>query len=233
MLRPWTTIHAPAGFGLSSKASGAASRYIRRCWSLCTELTGEHLHLCVFNGEPVSPVSVLRVYQRHIVIMTAVSFSVDGDCSVPVPHAVSAPQSVHDFPVHVACNYRSCMVQEQIQGNQRIIAPKAVPYPGYRADLLAVIGNLAHGHTASQNAIAATGLELVLAQSHFSVTEPVAREWALWAVRNLCEGNAESQERVRNLKVKTIVQDEVLEMRSQQVEIDQLTGKLKLVDLVG
>lgn len=95
-----------------------------------------------------------------------------------------------------------------------------------------MIGNLAHAHTASQDAIAQDGgLELILAQSHFSPTEPVVREWALWAVRNMCISNAGVQDRVRNLQLHTTVQDELLQQRHQQVELDQLTGKLNLVDL--
>jgi ataxin-10 len=118
------------------------------------------------------------------------------------------------------------------QGVQRIRLPRAVPYPGYRADLLAVLGNLAHQHRASQDAIVQNGgLELILAQTHFSPKEPVVREWALWTVRNLCTGNPQVQDRVRNLRLQTAVQDEALTGRNQQVELDQLTGKLKLVDL--
>lgn len=107
-------------------------------------------------------------------------------------------------------------------------------YPGYRADLLAVIGNLAHGHSASQNAVAeAGGVELILSQSHFVPSEPVVREWALWAVRNLTMGNPGVQEHIRQLRVHTAVQDEALQESNQMVELDKITGKLKLVDLDG
>lgn len=37
------------------------------------------------------------------------------------------------------------------------------------------------------------GVELVLAQCQLDRQSPLAREWALWAVRNLCEGNPEAQ----------------------------------------
>jgi hypothetical protein len=126
------------------------------------------------------------------------------------------------------------LVQVFSQTSQKTQAPHKVPYIGYRADLLAVIGNLAHAHRASQDAIAKDGgLELILGQTHFSPSEPVVREWALWAVRNLCTGNVEIQERVRNLKLQTTVQDDALAQRNQHVELDELTGKLKLVDLGG
>ena len=35
---------------------------------------------------------------------------------------------------------------------------------------------------------------------------PLAREWALWAVRNLCEGNPTAQGAIRDLKACTAVQ---------------------------
>jgi ataxin-10 len=37
------------------------------------------------------------------------------------------------------------------------------------------------------------GVELVLAQCQLDRQSPLAREWALWAVRNLCEGNEQAQ----------------------------------------
>lgn len=37
------------------------------------------------------------------------------------------------------------------------------------------------------------GVELVLAQCQLDWASPLAREWALWGVRNLCEGNPAAQ----------------------------------------
>ena len=37
------------------------------------------------------------------------------------------------------------------------------------------------------------GVELVLAQCQLDRESPLAREWALWGVRNLCEGNPRAQ----------------------------------------
>jgi ataxin-10 len=39
------------------------------------------------------------------------------------------------------------------------------------------------------------GVELVLAQCQVDYQSPLAREWALWGVRNLCEGNVQAQVR--------------------------------------
>lgn len=43
------------------------------------------------------------------------------------------------------------------------------------------------------------GVELVLAQCQLDRDSPLAREWALWGVRNLCEGNPAAQVRGVNI----------------------------------
>eukprot|EP00892_Ulva_mutabilis_P004266 jgi/Ulvmu1/2210/UM013_0056.1 len=106
------------------------------------------------------------------------------------------------------------------------------PYPEARADVLSVLGNLVHRHSAAQAAVAAGGgAELLLAQCQFAPEEPLVREWALWAVRNLCEGSEEVRHQLAALQPAASVQDEALRARQQAVEMDHLTGKLKLVDL--
>lgn len=52
--------------------------------------------------------------------------------------------------------------------------------PGVKAEVLAV-----------------GGVELVLSQCQMDREAPLAREWALWAIRNLCEGNEAAQARPR------------------------------------
>lgn len=106
------------------------------------------------------------------------------------------------------------------------------PYPEVRADIVSVLGNLAHRHRGAQAAIAAGGgAEVILAQCQFAPAEPLVREWGLWAMRNLCEGNEEVQQRLRALHPGATVQDEALQRQNQAVELDQLTGKLRLVQL--
>lgn len=106
------------------------------------------------------------------------------------------------------------------------------PYPEVRADIIAVLGNLAHRHRGAQAVVAARGgAEVLLAQCQFAPDQPLVREWALWAMRNLCEGNCGLQARLRELQGGATVQDEELRQRNQAVELDQLTGKLRLVHL--
>lgn len=107
------------------------------------------------------------------------------------------------------------------------------PYPEARADIIAVLGNLAHRHRGAQAAIArGGGAEVLLAQCQFAPEQPLVREWGMWAMRNLCEGNPALQQRLRELQTgSAAVQDEALRAQRQAVEVDQLTGKLRLVDL--
>lgn len=111
-------------------------------------------------------------------------------------------------------------------------ARRVPPYPEVRADTIAVLGNLAHRHRGAQAAVAARGgAEVLLAQCQFAPGEPLVREWALWAMRNLCEGNPALQARLRELHAGSAIQDEELRLGNQAVELDQLTGKLRLVNL--
>ena len=102
------------------------------------------------------------------------------------------------------------------------------------------------------------GVELVLAQCQLDQHSPLAREWALWGVRNLCDGNAEAQARgwhcrcacvpnsavcthirqrccalglqeaIRELKLCTTVDTEELQRLGVRLELDELSGKLRV-----
>lgn len=72
------------------------------------------------------------------------------------------------------------------------------------------------------------GVELILSQCQIDDASPLAREWGLWAVRNLCEGNEDIQARIQGLELRTAVQSEHLRKMGVQVELDKATGKLKM-----
>ncbi|KAL4444556.1 hypothetical protein ABPG77_002373 [Micractinium sp. CCAP 211/92] len=113
--------------------------------------------------------------------------------------------------------------------------PSAPPYPGFRSDLLAVLANAAHGRRCQDEVGRLGGVELVLAQCQLDRQSPLAREWALWAVRNLCEGNPEAQEAIRQLHLCTTVESEELQRLGVKLELDEQTGKLRVTkrDLSG
>ncbi len=80
--------------------------------------------------------------------------------------------------------------------------PAEAPYDGYRGDLVSVLANGAFRRRAVVSEVLSYGgLELVLAQTNLDDRSPLAREWALWGVRNMCEGNEE----VRVVRVLVVV----------------------------
>ncbi|EFN52144.1 hypothetical protein CHLNCDRAFT_27021 [Chlorella variabilis] len=108
--------------------------------------------------------------------------------------------------------------------------PAAQPYQGFRTDLLAAVANATYGRPAVQSEVCALGgVELVLAQCQLDRHSPLAREWALWGVRNLCEGNAQAQEAIRQLQLCTTVDNEELKRMGVRMELDEHSGKLRVI----
>ncbi len=58
---------------------------------------------------------------------------------------------------------------------------------------------------------------------------PLVREWALWAVRNLCEGDEGAREAISALRATDVVQDRALERAGLDVRLDSLTGRPRAV----
>ena len=58
---------------------------------------------------------------------------------------------------------------------------------------------------------------------------PLVREYGLWAVRNLCEGNEFIQESIGSLRACSTVDSPDLQQMGMQLELDGTTGKPKMV----
>ena len=54
---------------------------------------------------------------------------------------------------------------------------------------------------------------------------PLVCEWALWAVRNLCEGDEGAREAISQLEVRSVVQDAALQRAGLSVQLDEATGR--------
>lgn len=103
------------------------------------------------------------------------------------------------------------------------------PYAGYRADVLAVLSNLLLGGREVQDALMASGgIELLLTNCNLDESSPMAREWALWGIRNACKDNAAVQGYVAQFQAVDAVQSPELDKMGMQLELDQMTHKLKL-----
>lgn len=110
-------------------------------------------------------------------------------------------------------------------------APAWSPYAGYRADVLCVLSNALHARPAAQRAAAAAGAaELLLSSTQLDEAAPLAREWALWGVRNLCAGagGEEARERMAALQLQEVVETPELGRMGLKVEVDA-RGKLNVV----
>ena len=112
--------------------------------------------------------------------------------------------------------------------------PWEAPYPGYRTDILAVLANLLFQRPVVQQEVQGLGgVLLVLAQCQVDRGSPLAREWALWAVRNLCEGSEQAQQAIRELQLCATVDSAELQQMGVQLQLDALTGKPRLVQRAG
>ncbi|CAH8334517.1 unnamed protein product [Eruca vesicaria subsp. sativa] len=105
------------------------------------------------------------------------------------------------------------------------------PYRGFRRDIVAVIGNCAYRRKEVQDEIRERdGLFLMLQQCVTDDENPFLREWGLWCVRNLLEGNEENQKVVAELEMQGSVDVPQLREIGLRVEIDPVTSRPKLVN---
>ncbi len=58
---------------------------------------------------------------------------------------------------------------------------------------------------------------------------PLVREYGLWAVRNLCEGNDAIQDSISSLRAHSTVDSPELQQIGMKIELDGKTGKPKMV----
>ncbi|GAQ85150.1 hypothetical protein KFL_002210150 [Klebsormidium nitens] len=112
--------------------------------------------------------------------------------------------------------------------------PNHSPYLGYRRDVVAVLANAAHRNPRVQNAVrVGGGLLLVLQQCVVDESSPYLREWALFAVRNLCEGNERNQNEIAGLEVRGGANTAETEAMGYRVEVDTKSGRPKLVNIAA
>ncbi|KAG2331053.1 hypothetical protein Bca52824_002233 [Brassica carinata] len=108
---------------------------------------------------------------------------------------------------------------------------KPCPYIGFRRDIVAVIGNCAYRRKEVQDDIRERdGLFVMLQQCVTDDENPFLREWGLWCVRNLLEGNEENQKVVAELEMQGSVDVPQLREIGLRVEIDSATSRPKLVN---
>ncbi|CAK9134479.1 unnamed protein product [Ilex paraguariensis] len=109
--------------------------------------------------------------------------------------------------------------------------PKFCPYKGFRRDLVAVVGNCVYQRKHVQDEIRQKkAILLLLQQCVTDEDNPFLREWGIWSVRNLLEGNVENQRVVSDLELQGSVDVPEIVGLGLRVEVDQKTGRAKLVN---
>ncbi|KAI4375726.1 hypothetical protein MLD38_013558 [Melastoma candidum] len=108
---------------------------------------------------------------------------------------------------------------------------KLCPYRGFRRDIVAVIGNCAYGRKIVQDEVRQkNGLLLMLQQCVSDESNPFLREWGIWAMKNLLEGNEENENAVRDLEFQGSATSPQIASLGLKVEVDPKSGKAKLVN---
>lgn len=109
---------------------------------------------------------------------------------------------------------------------------KPCPYRGFRRDIVAAIGNCTYRRKQVQDEIRQkNGILLLLQQCVSDEENPFLREWGIWSVRNLLEGNAENQQSVAELELQGSVEVPELAGLGLRVEVDPETHRAKLVNI--
>ncbi|KAL1360291.1 hypothetical protein HN51_005651 [Arachis hypogaea] len=109
---------------------------------------------------------------------------------------------------------------------------KPCPYRGFRRDIVAVIGNCAYRRKHAQNEIRQqNGILLLLQQCVIDEDNPFLKEWGIWCVRNMLEGNEENRRVVEQLEYQGTAEVPELAALGLRVEVDRSTMRAKLVNV--
>ncbi|KAJ3441334.1 ataxin-10 [Anaeramoeba flamelloides] len=98
---------------------------------------------------------------------------------------------------------------------------------GLEKEAIIVLANMAFRNKIVQDKIRKLeGIEVILNNSKIDMKQPFLREWCLFAIRNLCEGNEENRKYIASFDVKGVSNiDEINKMGLQAKLID---GKLQI-----
>ncbi|XP_061368708.1 uncharacterized protein LOC133311648 [Gastrolobium bilobum] len=109
---------------------------------------------------------------------------------------------------------------------------KPCPYKGFRRDIVALIGNSVYRRKHAQDEIRhRNAILLLLQQCVTDEDNPFLREWGIWSVRNLLEGNVENQRVVAELELQGSADVPEIAALGLRVEVDQRNRRAKLVNV--
>lgn len=127
---------------------------------------------------------------------------------------------------------QKAMMQNKAKTEATSSSIRYCPYKGFRTDVVSIIGNWAYRRCHVQDKIQElNGILLLLQQSVTDADNPFLREWGIWSIRNILEGNAENQEVVANMELQGSVNVPEVEDMGLRVEVDPTTRRAKLLNL--
>lgn len=107
--------------------------------------------------------------------------------------------------------------------------PSVRPWDGYRVDALAPLANAMFGRPAVCEAVQKLGgVPVILACTRGEDGDEYLREYALWAVRNVCAGSDAARREIEALQPRAAADAHELAAAGLNVSVDPETGRVKV-----
>jgi len=101
------------------------------------------------------------------------------------------------------------------------------PVLGFKRDLIRLIGNMSYRIKENQDAVRKlNGLVPILNSCNVDEKNPYIMQWAIFAIRNLCEGNQENQQLIKDLKQQGLADNDFL--TSSNIDVVMENGKVRV-----
>lgn len=102
------------------------------------------------------------------------------------------------------------------------------PAYGLKKDIIRLLANLVHEHKANQDKVREMdGLPLILDQTNIDARNPYISQWAILAIHNLCENNAENQKLLSDLKIQGVCNKSAV-IEELGIEVQLKDGKVSV-----
>ena len=98
----------------------------------------------------------------------------------------------------------------------------------YRVQILSTISTLCSGNTAIQDFMRENGvIELLLNMTKVDRSTMFLKEWSIFGIKNITEGNLQNQQYIQSIKAQKVVQNEEMKEMGIEVTYDDVSGTLK------
>lgn len=110
--------------------------------------------------------------------------------------------------------------------------PQDHPAYGFKAGLIQVIANMVHKNKMCQDLFREIdGIPLLMDCCNIDARNPLILQWTIFAVKNLCEGNPENQDVIRNCKMEGVPNNSVLETMGLTLHEDTAGNSIRIAPL--